>query len=93
MSGNSSNTNPKRNLKSRFSLVENYQQCLAVVDEFVRDVEAAGESSCQSDWPDLFRTYLKARHIVRETDRAEGPHDEPADPARPKRRRRSPRRT
>jgi hypothetical protein len=92
MSGNSSNKNLKTNPKSRFSLVENYQECLAVLDEFVRDVEAAGESSCEGDWPDLFRTYLKARHIVRDTDRAEGPHDEPADPKLPKRRRRSPRR-
>ncbi len=92
MSGDSSNKSPKINPRSRFSLVENYQACLAVLDELVRAVEAVGENSCEGDWPDLFQTYLQARQIVRETDRAEGLHDESADPTRPQRRRRSPRR-
>jgi hypothetical protein len=78
LSGDSSNKNPKANVTSRFSLVENDQACLVVLDEFVCDVEAAVEGSCESDWPDLFREYLKARQLVRDTDRACQVHDEPA---------------
>jgi hypothetical protein len=64
--------NRKPSIKPTFSLIANYQECLEVVDEFVRLVETKGEGPCETEWPNLFRTYLKARQIVRDTARAEG---------------------
>ena len=70
MSGNSSNAIPKLNPKPRFSLTENYQECLGVLDEFVSDIEAVesdpNRETVEITWPDLWTTYLKARKLVRD---------------------------
>jgi hypothetical protein len=54
----------------RIRLSVDYLACLQVVDEFVRNVEARGEVACEAGWPDLFKTYLAAREIVRDAPRA-----------------------
>ena len=56
--------------KRKFNLVEDYQEALWVLDEFVTDVEAIEgddlHDSVKDSWPDIYVTFLKARKLVRD---------------------------
>ena len=58
---------------AKFKVLDDYQDALRVLNEFVADIEAAGEKAVEADWPDLFVTYLKARRLVRDDESEANP--------------------
>jgi len=40
------------------------RQLTRLAYELIEDVEAVGEEQVKKDWPDLYATYRKARHLL-----------------------------
>ena len=46
------------------------ERALAILREFVQDVDAVGIRNMKEDWPDLLVTYTKAKKLLRQAKAA-----------------------
>ena len=48
--------------------------CIEVLREFIADIEAANPEDVAEEWPDIVRTYNKAKKVVKDKDAVKHPY-------------------